>query len=106
MRIFVGASSNENMPEKYVEDCKKLLEVILKDNDLVFGAYHNGLMGISYDIAKKNKRKVIGLCPLFYKDRLDALECDHSEVTTTVLDSTLKMYKNTDYALTNSSLCV
>lgn len=96
MKIFVGASSNENMEEKYIEDCKKLLEVLLKDNDLVFGAYSKGLMGISYEIAKKNKRKVIGICPEAYKSSLDDLECDYEEVTTTVLDSTLKLYKNSD----------
>lgn len=96
MKIFVGASSNENMEEKYVEDCRKLLEVILKDNDLVFGAYSKGLMGISYEIAKKNNRKVIGICPEAYKTSLDDLECDQEEVTTTVLDSTLKLYKNSD----------
>ena len=96
MRIFVGASSNENLEEKYVNDCKKLLEVLLKENDLVFGAYNNGLMGISYEIAKKYNRKVTGMCPEFYRDRLEALDCDKSEVTSTMLDSTLKIYENSD----------
>ena len=96
MKIFIGASSNENMEDKYVEDCRKLLEVILKDNDLVFGAYSKGLMGISYEIAKRNKRSVTGICPEVYKASLDDLECDNVEVTTSMLDSTMKIYKNSD----------
>ena len=96
MRIFVGASSIEEIDNKYVEDCTKLLEEILKDNDLVFGAYSKGLMGVSYNIAKKNNRKVVGICPEVYKSSLDDLECDYEEITTSMLDSTLKLYKNSD----------
>ena len=31
MKLFIGASSSEKIPEKYVEDCTKLLEVLLKE---------------------------------------------------------------------------
>ena len=86
----------EDMNNKYIEDCTKLLEEVLKDNDLVFGGYGKGLMGVSYNIAKKNSRKVTGICPLFYKSRLEELECDYNEITTSMLDSTLKLYKNSD----------
>ena len=92
MKLFIGSSSCENIPQEYVDDCTNLLEVLLKDNDLVFGAYNKGLMGISYEIAKKNKR----LCNEFYKDSLKDLECDVEEITTSMVDSTLKIYKNSD----------
>ncbi|MEE3343785.1 MAG: LOG family protein [Bacilli bacterium] len=96
MRIFVGSSSNDNMPKKYMDDCKELLEVLLKDNDLVFGAKNNSLMGISYEIAKKNGRQVIGMCPEIYKSSLDDLDCDEVVVTNSIMDSTMKLYKNCD----------
>lgn len=96
MRVFVGASSIEEIPEKYTKDCTELLEVLLKDNDLVFGAYNVGLMGKSYEIAKKNHRKVTGICPEHYRDSLIPLECDKEEVTKTMLDSTLKIYQDSD----------
>lgn len=96
MKIFVGASSSENIPLEYKDDCGKLLEILLKDNDLVFGAYNKGLMGISYEIAKKNKRLVTGICPEAYKSGLNLLECDNAEITNSILDSTMKIYKNSD----------
>lgn len=99
MKIFVGCSSSEKMPQKYVEDCTKLLEILLKDNDLVFGACDRGLMGIAYNIAKKNKRKVIGLCPEVYQKSLETLKCDKEEITKSIMDSTIKIYKNSDIIL-------
>ena len=79
MKIFIGSSSSENIEEKYKEDCRLLLEEILKNNDLIFGACNRGLMGISYKIAKNNKRKVTGMCPKVYKESLQELECDNKE---------------------------
>ena len=99
MRLFIGSSSNMNMPEKYTEDCTKLLEVILKENDLVFGARDEGLMGVSYRIAKKNNRKVIAMCPEVYKESLEPLECDEVILTKTMLESTLEIYQNCDAIL-------
>ena len=56
MNLFIGASSCETIPNKYIDDCTILLEELLKNNDLVFGAYDKGLMGVAYKAAKKNKR--------------------------------------------------
>ena len=96
MRLFIGCSSNENMPKEYVDDCTNLLEVVLKDNDLVFGAYDKGLMGVSYRIAKKNNRKVTGMCPEVYKENMKSLECDKEVVTKSIIDSTIQIYENSD----------
>lgn len=46
------------------------------ENDLVFGAKNCGIMGVAYREAKKNKRKVIGICPKCYEDSFHDLECD------------------------------
>ena len=96
MKLFIGTSSCENIPEEITKDCTQLLEILLKDNDLVFGAYNKGLMGISYEIAKKNNKKIIGICPKFYEESLRELECDVEEVTETMIESTLAIYKDSD----------
>ena len=96
MKLFIGASGSENIPKEYIDDCTNLLEVLLKENDLIFGAYNKGLMGISYDIAKKNNRSITGICPEIYKASFDILECDKEETTTSIIDSTMKIYKNSD----------
>ena len=67
MKLFISCSSQDTIKEEYKEQAKSLAEILSKDNDLVFGAYNKGLMGLSYDIAKKNNRKVIGICPEVYK---------------------------------------
>ena len=96
MKLFIGASSSEVISNDYIDDCKQLLEAILKENDLVFGASNKGLMGTSYEIAKNNNRSVTGICPEVYKDSLKYLSCDKEEVTASIIDSTMKIYNNCD----------
>ncbi len=96
MKLFIGCSANENIPQNITKDCEKLLKSLLKDNDLVFGACHTGIMGISYKIAKENKRKVTGICPKFYAEEFTKLQCDEEIITDNMLDSTLKIYENSD----------
>ena len=81
MRIFVGCSSKDEIPEKYKKDCEQLLEKLFVNNDLVFGAYDSGLMGIAYHQALKNNKDIIGICPNIYKDDFNNLKCN-KEITT------------------------
>ena len=75
-RIFIGCSSSNDIPEKYRDDCRHLLEELFKkENDLVFGASANGLMGLSYNVALNNKREIIAICPKAYQKDLDDIEC-------------------------------
>ena len=53
-------------------------------------------MEISYRIAKKNKRNVTGICPEIYKQSFNKLECDTEVLTTSIIDSTRKIYNNSD----------
>ena len=59
MKIFIGCSSSNDIDKKYLEENKKLLDIILKDNDLVFGSCNNGIMGLAYSIAIKNEKEII-----------------------------------------------
>ena len=85
MKIFIGCSSREEIPNKYFNDCNNLLEELFKlENDLVFGAYNKGIMALCYDKAKKYNRKVIGITPKIFVSALDELDCDLEIVTNNI----------------------
>lgn len=97
MKLFVGCSSSDLIDEKYLNESKKFLEEIFKeDNDLVFGACDNGLMGYAYRIAKENKRNIIGICPLAYKDDFKFLECTIELIEPTISKRTEAVIENSD----------
>ncbi len=96
MKLFIGCSANNEIPEKYKEDCKKYLNTILKDNDLLFGACNDGLMGISYNIALSNNSNIIGISPDFYKENFKYLKCNKEIITKTVNDRTNTLIKESD----------
>ena len=96
MKIFVGCSSSNNIDEKYKNDAKKLSEIISKDNDLVFGASDNGLMGIFYNEFLKNKRKIFAVCYEIYIEFLEKLKVDESYIVKTLGDSNEKLIELSD----------
>lgn len=99
MKIFVGCSSKNEIPDKYKNDCTKLLERLFLDNDLVFGAYDSGLMGISYHEALKNKKEVIGICPDAYKEDFKDLNCTKEIVTKNVSERIDNLISESDICL-------
>ena len=96
MKLFIGCSSKDNIPKKYIDDCNNYLEKLLKDNDLVFGAYHYGLMASCYDIAKKNNNQVIAVCPRVYEHDLREMNCDKEILTDNISDRTREAILNSD----------
>ena len=69
MKLFIGCSSSDNIDKKYFVACEELLEKLFSnDNTLVFGASENGLMGLSYRIAKKHDCETIALAPEVYTE--------------------------------------
>lgn len=100
MNIFIGCSSSEYISNKYLDDCKILLDKLFSSNyDLVFGVCNRGIMGLSHDIAKENNRLVTGICPLIYKKQLMDVSCDYEEVTTTVGERTRRVFEESDILL-------
>lgn len=82
MKVFIGCSSSDLINKKYFEACESLLNKMFKeDYDLVFGASTTGLMGLSYDIAKKHGKKIIATAPKVYEEDLKILECDEEILT-------------------------
>lgn len=97
MKLFIGCSSSNEIPQKYMEDCKNYLEEIFKqENDLIFGACNNGIMGLSYKLATKYNRETIGICPVAYKDDLLDLNCTKEILTNTISERTDKLIELSD----------
>lgn len=81
MKLFIGCSSSNDIDSKYLDDSYLLLNEILKDNDLVYGAYNNGIMKIAYSLAHHHNRKIIAITTDKYKDELGQIECEYKEST-------------------------
>ncbi len=99
MKIFVGCSSKNEIPDKYKVECTILLEKLFKDNDLVFGAYDGGLMGISYHETLKNNKNIIGICPDIYKEDFNTLKCTKEIITKNVSQRIDKLIEESDVCL-------
>ena len=99
MNIFIGCSASDYIDKVYYDDTKKLLSVLMKDNNLVFGACHSGLMGVAHDITKGFGNKVIGVCPSMYVNDFDTLDCDEEIVSSSVSDRTTGLISNSDILL-------
>ena len=96
MKIFIGGSASDDISKKYIQDCENLLDILLKENDLVFGVGHMGMMGLAYRLAKKHHRTIYGLCPKAYQKEVDIVPCDYLTLTENILDSTLKIFDVSD----------
>ena len=97
MNLFIGCSSSNDIPDKYLIECQKYLEDLFKlDNNLVFGAYNAGLMGLAYETAINNKREIIGICPIVFKEDLFNLNCTKKIVTDDILGRTRALIKEAD----------
>ena len=73
MKLFIGCSSTNNIPDKYLKDCSNYLDELLRENDIVFGGCSTGLMGLAYNITKEYGNKVTGISPNIFKSDLDIL---------------------------------
>lgn len=99
MNIFIGCSASDYIDALYYDDTRKLLNVLMKDNNLVFGACHSGLMGVAHDITKNFGNKVVGVCPSMYVNDFEELKCDKEIVSDSVSDRTAGLISNSDVLL-------
>lgn len=96
MKLFIGCSSRNDIPKMYLDDCKHFLSSLMKENDLVFGAYDGGLMGIAYQTTLDYKNNVIGVCPEAYKDDFKNLNCTDEVIAKSVNERTEKAISLSD----------
>lgn len=96
MKLFIGCSSSNNIPQEYFEDCRILLEELMKENDLVFGACNSGLMGLAYNTTLKANGSITGICPEAYKDDFKTLKCNTEITTKSVSERTDSVISSSD----------
>ena len=97
MKLFIGCSSRNEIPKKYIKSCKDYLDYLFDyDNDLIFGADSRGIMGVCYDIAKSKKRKIIGVTPEAFKKDSEGLEYDELIFTENISERTYKVISMCD----------
>ena len=96
MKIFIGCSASDDLPKEYLTDCENYVSELLKNNDLLFGASNHGLMGLSYNLALKSKREIIGICPKVYKDNFKTLNCNKEILTNSISERTENLIKESD----------
>lgn len=101
MNIFIATSARDAVLEKYGDDCCLLLEKIaeLENTNLVFGAYFCGLMGKTYEIFKKHRKRIIGVAPETCKDDFSKVPCDEEILTTSSMTRLEAIYEKSDILL-------
>ena len=97
MNLLIGCSSREDIPDKYFKSCAEYLEELFKENNnLVFGAYNAGIMRVSYEMAVKYNRDVIGINPKIFESAFLDLNCNKEIVTNTINERTSKLIEEAD----------
>ena len=96
MKVFIGCASSNNIPKIYYDECKKLIDKLLVNNDFLYGAYNEGLMGICFNTAKKYNRKITGVAPKEYKNDLELIDCDNKVLTDSIIDRTKTLLYESD----------
>lgn len=99
MNIFVGCSASEDIDKKYFTSSYDLLTKIMPNNNLVFGACNSGLMRIAYTTTKEIGNKVIGICPIRYKEDFKTLSCDEEIISNSTIERTNDLIKYSDVLL-------
>lgn len=97
MELFIACSSSNDIPKKYLEECKVYLDGLFdNDNNLVFGASSKGIMGLSYQTAKIKNKEVTGVCPVAYKEDLNDLNCDNTILTKSISERMDQLIERSD----------
>ena len=100
MNLFIGCSSREDIPDKYFKDCEILLDKLFQqDFNLVFGAYNQGLMKLSYNKALEYKHQVIGISPKIFQDDFKNLNCNREIITKSISKRTERLIEESDILL-------
>lgn len=96
MKLFIACASSDDVPSIYYEESKKLLNIILKDNELVYGAYNKGIMDIAYNIAHENGNKITGIAPKEYESDLLNLDINEKILVDSIPSRTNKLIQMSD----------
>ena len=101
INLFIASTSKENIPKELFEEASNLIKKIAKipNINLVFGAYHNGLMKVSYDEFSKNKKHITGVITNFHKQNSTQEKYTKEIVTKNTTERFEKIFINSDVLL-------
>jgi uncharacterized protein (TIGR00730 family) len=96
MLLYIASGESNDIPEKYLDDCRDVLDYLLTNNDLLFGACDRGLMGCAYRSALAHGREIVGVCPKIYEGDLANLQCTEKITTDGIVESINLMVEKCD----------
>ena len=97
MRIFIACSSSNNIPKQYLTESKDfLIQLFNKNHELIFGTSRNGILGLSYEIAKKYNCKITAVYTPKQISDLRQLACNEEIIADSVVQRTQQLISNSD----------
>ena len=101
INLFIASTSKENISNELHTDVSNLIKKIAKipNINLVFGAYHNGLMKVSYDEFSKNQKEIIAVTTDFDKKKTKQEKYTKEIVTKNTTQRFEKIFFNSDILL-------
>lgn len=99
MKLFIGCSSSNELDKVYMEECSKFLDCVLRENDLVYGAYNNGIMKLAFDSAKKYNRKIYAVATEKYKSELEMINADYKLPVPTTYNRSEELVRLSDMVI-------
>lgn len=96
MNLFIGCSSRDEIPSKYLNDCKEYIDSLLEENDLVFGACDTSIMGYAFNKAKSNGRKTYAVSHIKWEEDFKNIDADVKYLVSTVGDRAAKLLDLSD----------
>ena len=100
MKIFIGASARNNIPEEYIKDGEKIAKYIVQNNDdIIICADERGIVGKIYSEAKKNNNKIILTLPKIYEKYAININEKIDRITETINERTQISINESDICL-------
>lgn len=99
MKLFIGCSSSDELDKIYMDKCEFFLDCVLKDNDLVYGAYNKGVMKLAFDCAKKYNRKIYAVTIEKNIETLKLVDADYKSAVPTTYNRSEELIRLSDMVI-------
>ena len=101
MNLFIASTAKENVNQDLLKEVSNLINEIAKipKVNLVFGAYHKGLMKVSYDAFSNNKKDIIGVITEYDKKNCKNEKYTKEIVVKTSTERFQKIFSESDLLL-------
>ena len=100
MVVFIGCSSSNDVDKLYIEETKKLAQMLCEHNcTLMFGSSEDGMMGTIYKVFKENNCKVISVLPKENYGMLQEVDSDEKIFVSKTSDQLKYLVNNGDITI-------